>query len=142
MKKISRSALLPYSAEKVYKLVNDVNAYPEFLPWCGGAQVLEESETEMLASVTIAKAGISKAFTTSNQLEYGKSISMTLVDGPFSELKGEWVFKSLDENACKIEFEVAFAVSNGVLNAAIGTIFEQIASTFVDSFCKRAKDVY
>ena len=142
MKKIVRSALIPFSAQQVYSLVNDVSKYPEFLPWCGGAKVLNETDHQMTASVTIAKAGLSKTFTTQNQLVPGEQILMTLVEGPFSYLQGEWSFKKLDDSACKIQFEVEFEVSNGLLNMALGPIFEQIASTFVDSFCKRAKQVY
>lgn len=134
--------MLPYSAQQIYVLVNDVARYPEFLPWCGAARVLESSDQEMLASVTIVKAGLSKEFTTRNKLLEGEQILMTLVDGPFSYLRGEWSFKKLDESACKIQFEVEFEISNGLLNMALGPIFEHIASTFVESFCKRAEQVY
>ncbi len=139
MKKITRSALLPFPPKTVYDLVNDVDAYPEFLPWCGGARVVESSENEMVASVTIAKAGIKQAFTTRNKLRPYTSVDMELVDGPFSHLAGGWEFKELDERACKITFNIEFEVSNRLLNAAIGAIFEQIASSMVQSFCERAK---
>ena len=142
MKKISRTALLPYSAQQVYDLVNDVAAYPEFLPWCGAAEVLSETELEMVARVTIAKAGLHKTFETKNHLVPGERIEMHLVEGPFKYLRGEWVFKPLDVDACKIQFEVEFEVSSGVLNMALGTMFEQISSTLVDSFCERAKAIY
>lgn len=142
MKKITRSALLLYSAEQVYNLVNDVPKYPEFLPWCGGAKIVAQSETEMVASVTIAKLGFSKTFTTRNALVKNESIQMQLIEGPFSHLEGGWTFKSLDESACKITFDISFEVSHGLLNKALGPIFEQIASTFVASFCQRAKEVY
>lgn len=142
MKKIVRTALLPYSADQVYKLVNDVKSYPEFLPWCGGSEVISESDYAMQAGVVIAKAGIKQKFVTDNHLVPGKRIEMRLLDGPFKSLKGEWQFKALDVDACKIQFEVEFEVSNGLLNMAIGPIFEQIASTMVDSFSKRAKEIY
>lgn len=142
MKKISRTALLPYSALQMYHIVNDVATYPEFLPWCGGAEVLSEVASEMVAKVTIAKAGLCQTFETKNVLVLGESIEMQLIEGPFKTLTGGWTFKPLDESACKIQFEVAFEVSNGVLNMAIGTVFEHIASTLVDSFCERAKTVY
>jgi len=142
MKKITRTALLPYSAKQVFDLVNDVASYPEFLPWCGGAEVVSASDSEMDAKVTIAKAGIKQTFETHNHLVQGQRIEMHLVDGPFKSLRGEWQFKALDVDACKILFEVEFEVSSGILNAAIGPIFEQIASTMVDSFCERAKQVY
>jgi len=142
MKKVSRTALLPYSALQMYNLVNDVAAYPEFLPWCGAAEVVSEVDREMVAKVTIAKAGLSQTFETKNYLTPGEKIEMHLLEGPFKHLEGEWLFKPLDENACKIQFEVAFEVNNGVLNIAIGTMFEHISSTLVDSFCERAKVIY
>ena len=142
MKKITRTALLPYSAQQVFDLVNDVASYPEFLPWCGGSQVVSESPSHMTAKVTIAKLGIKQTFETSNHLVPGQRIQMNLIEGPFKSLRGEWEFKALDTDACRIRFEVEFEVSSGLLNMAIGPIFEQIASTFVDSFCERAKTVY
>lgn len=142
MKKITRTALLPYSARQVYDLVNDVASYPDFLPWCGGAQVLSQTPLEMQAQVTISKAGIRQTFETRNHLVPGERIEMHLIDGPFKSLRGEWEFKVLDEDACKIQFEVEFEVNSGLLNAAIGPIFEQISNTLVDAFCERAKQVY
>lgn len=142
MKKISRSALLPYSAESIFNLVNDVASYPEFLPWCGGAEVVEESEESMVASILISKAGIKQSFTTQNVLKKPESIEMNLIDGPFKSLFGLWQFKSLDEHACKITLDIEFEISNSFLNAAIGALFEQIVSTLVQSFCDRAKQVY
>lgn len=142
MKKISRNALLPYSAEAMFILVNDVASYPEFLPWCGGSEVIHANDKEMTASVTIAKAGLSQTFTTQNHIHHGEQIVMELLDGPFSSLNAVWQFKVLDEHACKISFDVEFEVKNALLNAAIGTVFEQIASTLVQSFCERAKQVY
>ncbi|WP_173272668.1 type II toxin-antitoxin system RatA family toxin [Thiosulfatimonas sediminis] len=142
MKKITRTALLPYSAKQMYDLVNDVRAYPQFLPWCGGADILEQSDSDMRASVTIAKAGLSQTFTTQNHLVEAKRIEMQLIDGPFKALRGEWSFKALDADACKILFEIEFEVKSGLLNLAIGPVFEQIASSLVDSFCERAKQIY
>jgi ribosome-associated toxin RatA of RatAB toxin-antitoxin module len=142
MKKITRTALLPYSAQQLYDLVNDVGSYPQFLPWCGGAEVVSEDALQMQARVTIAKAGIKQTFETCNHLVPGQRIEMQLVDGPFKHLRGEWLFKPLDVDACKIQFEVEFEVSSGLLNVAIGPLFEQIANTLVDSFCERAKQVY
>ena len=141
MKKINRNALLPYSAEALFCIVNDVNAYPEFLPWCNGAEVLESSEHKMIAKVGIAKAGISQYFTTENKLVYGERIELSLIDGPFSHLHGVWTFKALDESACKIELELEFEVSNSLLNMALSSVFEQVVSTMVQSFCERAKNI-
>jgi ribosome-associated toxin RatA of RatAB toxin-antitoxin module len=142
MKSIQRSALLPFSAQQMFDLVNDVNRYPEFLPWCGGSEVVSQGADFMEASVTIAKMGIHQTFTTYNQLISGESIHMELKDGPFKSLNGCWHFKSLSDEACKISFEVSFEMKAGVLSKVLAPVFEQIASTMVDSFCKRAKEVY
>lgn len=142
MKKITRSALLPYSSEQMFHLVNDVERYPEFLPWCGDAKVVASHPSEMVASVTIAKAGIEQTFTTRNHLVPFERIEMQLVDGPFKALTGEWSFKALDESACKVVLDISFEMKAGILNVAVGTVFEKIASTLVDSFCNRAKEVY
>lgn len=142
MKKISRTALLPYSAAAVFALVNDVEQYPDFLPWCGGTKLLEEGADYMVASIEISKMGIHQTFTTKNAIVPNEKIEMALVDGPFKSLSGVWLFKALDDEACKIEFDIEFEVQNSVLNFAIGALFEQIASTMVQSFCDRAKQVY
>ncbi len=142
MKKISRSVLLNYSAQQMYDLVNDIEAYPEFLPWCGGVQILSQTEYDLKASILIAKMGIRQAFSTHNHLEPGKRIEMHLLDGPFSSLQGEWCFKPLHDQACKVSFDIEFEVSNGFMNRALGALFEQIASTLVDSFIQRAKQCY
>lgn len=142
MKKISRTALLNYSAMQMYEVVNNVAAYPEFLPWCGGVQVFSQSEQDLEASILIEKLGVRKAFSTHNHMLPGQRIEMRLKDGPFSHLEGEWNFKALDTSACKISFNIEFEVSNGLVNMALGKLFEQIANTMVDSFIARATQLY
>lgn len=142
MKKITRSALLPYSAESMFELVNDVATYPEFLPWCGGSEVIEHTDDEMVASILIAKAGLKHKFMTRNELQRPEKIELHLLEGPFKSLYGVWEFQSLDSQACKISLDIEFEISNSFLNAAVGVIFEQIVSTLVQSFCDRAKQVY
>lgn len=142
MKKITRSALLPYSAECMFDLVNNVEAYPEFLPWCGGSDVIEATEEKMIASILIAKAGIKQQFTTENHLQRPQKIELHLLEGPFKSLYGLWKFQTLDACACKISLDIEFEINNSFLNAAIGVIFEQIVATLVQSFCDRAKQVY
>lgn len=142
MKQVSRSALVSFSAEQMYALVNDVSSYPEFLPGCSGSKVLESTQTTMVASVDVSKAGISKTFTTSNQLNHGQSIIMNLVDGPFRSLTGGWYFTPLDESACKVELKLEFEFSNKMVELAFGKIFNELTSNMVSSFTKRAKQVY
>ena len=102
MPQISRTALVPYSAEQMYQLVNDVQSYPQFLPGCTGSRILESTPGLMTAAVDVSKAGISKTFTTRNQLTSNQSILMSLVDGPFKKLIGGWKFTPLSQDACRL----------------------------------------
>lgn len=142
MAQISRSALVPYSAEQMYQLVNDVDAYPEFLPGCSGSRVLSASEQEMTASVDVSKAGISKTFVTHNLLTNNQSIRMQLVEGPFRKLTGGWTFTSLGSDACKVELNLEFEFTNMLVELAFGRIFKELANSMVQAFTQRAKEVY
>lgn len=142
MAQIRRSALVPYSAEQMYQLVNDVNAYPQFLPGCVNANILAKSADQMTASVEVAKAGISKRFVTRNTLLNNQSVTMQLVEGPFRRLVGYWTFTSLQQNACKIEFNLDFEFSNLLIELAFGKIFKDLANNMVQAFTRRAKEVY
>jgi ribosome-associated toxin RatA of RatAB toxin-antitoxin module len=142
MYNINRSALVPYSSQKMFDLVNDVENYKNFLPWCGGSEVIEESEETSVASITIAFKGVHKTFTTANRLKYHTEIRIAMVDGPFSKLEGIWTFKALDENACKLSVDLDFDFSNRIVGAVIGPVFKIIADSMIDSFCKRAEQIY
>ena len=142
MKQVSRSALVSFSAEQMFDLVNDVASYPEFLPGCSGSRILETSASGMIASVDISKAGISKSFTTSNELVAGEAILMSLVDGPFKTLTGGWFFTALDEQACKIELRLEFEFSSRVIEMAFGKVFNELTGNMVSAFSQRAKQVY
>ncbi|ELY6343661.1 type II toxin-antitoxin system RatA family toxin [Cronobacter muytjensii] len=142
MPQISRTALVPYSAEQMYQLVNDVKSYPEFLPGCVGSRVLESSPGQMTAAVEVSKAGISKTFTTRNTLISNQSILMHLVDGPFKSLIGGWKFTPLTEDACQIEFNLDFEFTNKLIELAFGRVFKELASSMVQAFSQRAKEVY
>lgn len=142
MPQISRTALVLYSAEQMYKLVNDVKSYPEFLPGCVGSRVLESSPGQMTAAVEVSKAGISKTFTTRNTLISNQSILMHLVDGPFKKLMGGWKFTPLTEDACQIEFNLDFEFTNKLIELAFGRVFKELASSMVQAFSQRAKEVY
>ncbi|MBV7299041.1 SRPBCC family protein [Enterovibrio paralichthyis] len=142
MPRITRSALVPYSAEQMFKLVNDVEAYPAFLPGCAGSRVLEASDSSMTASVDVSKAGIRKTFTTRNELVKGEAIKMELVDGPFRKLVGGWHFTSLDVDACKIELNLDFEFTNGLVEMAFGKIFNELAMNMVKAFTQRAREIY
>ena len=139
---ISRSALLPYSATVMYDIVNHVEAYPEFLPWCGGARLHQADETSMEASIQISVAGLDQWFKTRNSMVAGESIEITLVDGPFKQLHGQWQFTPLDDEGCKIELVLTFEFKRGLAAAIIAPAFTRIANTMVDSFCERARELY
>ncbi|AFJ46059.1 type II toxin-antitoxin system RatA family toxin [Shimwellia blattae] len=142
MPQISRTALVPFSAEQMYKLVNDVQSYPQFLPGCVGSRVLHSSPAEMTAAVDVSKAGISKTFTTRNVLTSNQSILMQLVDGPFRSLAGGWKFTPLTSDACRIEFHLDFEFTNKLIELAFGRVFKELALSMVQAFTSRAKEVY
>lgn len=142
MPQISRTALVPYSAEQMYQLVNDVKSYPQFLPGCSGSRILDESASQMMAAVDVSKAGISKTFTTRNVLVSNQSIIMQLVDGPFKKLMGGWKFTPIGDDACRIEFQLDFEFTNKLIELAFGRIFKELAGNMVQAFTVRAKEVY
>ena len=142
MSHISRSALVPFSAEQMYKLVVNVGAYHEFLPWCGDSQELERGDDWIKGSVTITKGGLNKTFTTKNYLKENEQIELTLVDGPFKALQGFWKFAALKKDACKISLELDYEFSSKMLGLVVGPVFNQIANAMVDSFVKEAYKKY
>ena len=142
MPKVTRSALVSFSADQMFSLVNDVARYHEFLPGCSGSRVIESSDLSMVASVDVSKAGISKTFTTSNRLADGAEILMELVDGPFKKLQGGWYFTPLDEQACKVELKLEFEFSSRMIEMAFGKVFNELTSNMVSAFSQRAKQVY
>ncbi|QNH07725.1 type II toxin-antitoxin system RatA family toxin [Ectopseudomonas composti] len=140
--RIQRSALLPYPAQALFDLVNDVASYPQFLPWCRSSEVLEVSETHMLASLEVAKGSIGQRFVTRNVLLPGQRIEMNLQEGPFTSLNGVWEFKALGDKACKISLDLTFDYAGPLVRATLGPLFNQAANTMVDAFCLRAKQLY
>ena len=141
MRIVERHAMVPYSAEQMYVLVDNIEAYAEFLPWCAETRILTQTESTMEASILMKKAGINHWFTTSNAIDKNESIKMTLVNGPFKQLDGEWKFTEFDPDASKIELDLNFEFSGGLGTTLIAPIFTQIANTLVDSFCKRAQNL-
>jgi len=141
MPTLQRSALVPYSAESMYALVADIETYPEFLPWCAGARVAEQTDSMQIASVDIRKTLYGSTFTTRNQLEAGKAIDMQLIEGPFRHLHGIWRFKTLNESACKVTLDIDFEFSNRLVSAAIKPAFTHVCDTVVNAFIERAHSV-
>ncbi|ALP52769.1 cyclase [Candidatus Tenderia electrophaga] len=142
MKTINRNALVPYSAAEMFALVDDIESYQDFLPWCSSSKVLSRDEDLVRGAIRLSKGGIEKSFTTANRIQKNKMIEMRLEEGPFHHLEGFWHFDALDEQACKISLLMEFEFSSKLLGLTIGPVFNQIANSMVDAFVKRAADVY
>ncbi len=134
--------LVPFAAARMFALVDEVERYPEFLPWCAGARVLEPREDGKKARIDIDYHGVRAHFTTDNANSPPNSIVVTLVDGPFRHLHGEWRFRALAEDACKIEFELAYEFTTHVLERIVGRVFNHITETFIDAFVQRAEALH
>ena len=130
------------SSAQMFALVDGVEDYPKFLPWCGGSEVVERSEVMTVAILHINYHGIRSHFSTANEKQFPTSMKLRLREGPFRQLEGEWLFKALGESACKIEFRLHYEFSNKLLEKVLGPVFNHIANTFVDAFVKRADQVY
>jgi ribosome-associated toxin RatA of RatAB toxin-antitoxin module len=142
MQKISRSALINFSAEQMYQLVNDIEKYHQFVPYCQSSKILCRSETEVTAELLVSKSGLAKSFTTKNRLNFPRSIEMELVDGPFSHLSGGWKFIALSKMASKIELDLSFEFSNKLTSLAFSGIFNKLMESMVSAFIARAEDIY
>ena len=139
---IDKTALVMHSAERMFRLVNDVARYPEFLPWCAHTEILEQSDEQITASMDIARSGIRQRLTTRNRLWSPEVIDITLVDGPFRSLAGRWHFKPLGANACKVILTLDFEFSGSLARMTFGQVFSHAANTMVDAFCRRADQLY
>ena len=142
MTTITRSALVMHSAEQMFQLVNDVRRYPEFLDGCKATEVIAEGDDFIEATLTIAKAGVNQSFSTHNTLVRPERMEMRLLNGPFSRFEGVWRFQPLSDEACKVSLDMDFEMSNRIAGVAMGAVFKQIANMMVDSFVKRAKQIY
>jgi len=142
MLSVRKSVLVPYSATAMFELVDRVELYPEFLPWCGGATVLARHEGGQTARVDINYHGVRAHFTTENANTPSERIVFALKDGPFRRLHGEWRFRPLADAGCKVEFELGYEFSTHLLERVVGPVFAHIANTFVDAFVRRAQSLY
>ena len=140
--KITRSALVTHSAMDMYKLVEGVPFYPQFLSWCTSTLVHEQNDEFQKASLTVVVAGIRQSFTTANTLCRGERVEMKLLEGPFKNLHGEWRFLQLGDDGCKISLELDFEMTRGPMSNLFGKGFGKISDRLVDDFCKRAERVY
>lgn len=142
MPQIRKSALVPYSAESMFDLVEQVENYPHFLPWCGGARILSQTENTMSATITINYRGLKQTFSTDNIHVRPTSIQLKLRDGPFRQLEGGWTFKPLAADACRIDLKLDYDVGSGLLGKVLGPVFGHIGATLVDAFVKEAEKRY
>ena len=142
MRTVDRSAFVPYRADEMFRLVDDVDAYAQFLPWCSRSEVLSRTETEVEATLELSKGAIRKSFTTRNTLDPGRAISIELVGGPFRELCGGWHFKALDDSGSKVTLALKFEFESRILDTVFGAFFEDTCNSLVDAFTRRAADVY
>lgn len=142
MPKLQRQALVPHTAKQMYSIVNNVNLYAQFLPWCSESKILESTETSMTASVFMKKGPLNQSFTTKNTMLIEKQIVIELVDGPFKKLSGQWTFSDISDQGSKINLQLNYEFSNSIIALVVGPVFNQIANTLVDSFCKRADELH
>tara|TARA_R110002073_G_scaffold74492_6_gene182056 strand:- start:1061 stop:1498 length:438 start_codon:yes stop_codon:yes gene_type:complete len=142
MAEIEKTVLVEYSANQMFALVDAVEDYPIFLPWCGGASVDIQNEKVTHATVKINYHHVKHSFTTENTRQPPDFIEMTLLDGPFQHLDGHWRFIALSDDACKIEFRLHYTFSNKLLEKLFGPVFYIIANSFVEAFIERADAVY
>ncbi|MDA8329345.1 MAG: type II toxin-antitoxin system RatA family toxin [Betaproteobacteria bacterium] len=139
---VNKSVLVAHSAQRMFDLVDGIEAYPEFLPWCGGSEVSVRSPERLVASIQIDYMHIKQRFSTENNNEAPHLIQMKLLDGPFRQLDGEWRFRALNDTACKIEFVLHYEFSTRLLDTVLGPVFGYIANSFVEAFIERADQVY
>lgn len=142
MARVEKSVLVAHTPERMFELVDRVEDYPKFLPWCGGTELKTRDDTLTVATIHIAYMGIRQSFTTRNTKVVPREMRIKLQDGPFSELEGDWVFLPLGDEACKIEFRLQYAFSSHVLEKLLAPVFAHITNTFVDAFVRRADEVY
>ena len=142
MPQIERTSLVPYSCKQMFDLVNDIPSYPEFVPGCSNARILDQQAQRIDAELEISKAGIQQSFATRNQLHEPHRIDLQLLNGPFKKLHGAWHFEPLDEDACKVILRLDFEFSSRMLQFACGKIFNEVNRRMVDAFAQRAKVVY
>jgi len=140
MREVKRSALIAESPARMYQLVNDIEHYPDFVPWCTAARVESRTDSEVTATLTIKRGPLRAEFTTRNLLEPDKRVLMQFVSGPFRVLEGIWTFTPLGELGCRVELEMRFEFSNRVAGTLFEPLFENTAASLVDAFVKRARD--
>jgi ribosome-associated toxin RatA of RatAB toxin-antitoxin module len=142
VRKVNRSALVPYSAREMFMLVDDVESYPKFLPWCNDAEVHNRSGNTVEATLELHKGSLSNHFTTLNTRHEFERIDLALIGGPFRHLQGGWRFTELGEEGCKVALELDFEFESRFVDLMFGAYFEQTCNALVDAFTKRAREIF
>jgi ribosome-associated toxin RatA of RatAB toxin-antitoxin module len=142
MKRVVRSAIVPHRAAELYALVEDIESYPRFLPWCVGAEVKSRSPGATLATLNVGMRGVKQSFTTQNTNRAPDAIDMKLVEGPFRRFAAGWRFQALGDNACKVEFSMELEFASRTVATLLQPIFETIADSMVDAFTRRADEIH
>ena len=145
MKTVHKSVLIWYSPQEMYALVTDVRQYPQFLPWCDHTHIVEEGVNSMVAEIGLSIGGVNQTFTTSNAHTPASRVTMQLINGPFSQLDGQWDFHILgdgSQRACKVELTLNYGFDNATLGKLVGPVFDKVAASLVDAFVKRAQQMY
>lgn len=142
MARVEKSVLVAHPPECMFELVDRVEDYPDFLPWCGGTELIRRDDERTVATIHIAYLGIRQSFTTENLKTHPREMRITLQDGPFAELEGDWAFLPLGDDACKVEFRLQYVFSSRMLETVLAPVFSHITNTFVDAFVRRADEVY
>lgn len=142
MNTLKRSALVPYTARQMFELVNNIEDYPRFLQWCSKSTILSRTDQEVVAELDITWKGMSKSFSTRNVLHPYSSMEMSLVSGPMKHMKGKWDFIEVDEKACKVMLDMEFEFAGNFIDLLFQPVFQSIANSLVDAFCKRAVELY
>ncbi len=142
MKKVSHSAVVPFTAQQMFDLINDIEAYPEYMTGCVSAKVLEQSEKELVAELELKKSGISQTIRTRNTLNPPSQMHMHLLKGPFKHFEGDWRFLDKGEGQCEVSLDITFKLSNPLLSFALTKWIEHNANDQVEALCERARQVY
>jgi len=138
MHKVRKNAIVFHSKDKMYRLVDLIENYPNFLPWCGSTKIIERNNIKTIASIEINYKGIKQSFTTENTKKINEKMIIKLINGPFKSLSGEWLFKEMAKDSCQIELKLEYEFSNIILEKLISPLFNMIANTFIDEFIKEA----
>jgi len=142
MRRVQRTALVPYTDEQMFDLVSDVESYPEFLPWCEGSELRSRTENELVGGMSVGIKGVTATFVTRNILQRPKVMNMVLEEGPFRVLEGIWQFHALGEDGCRIDLSIDFEFESKVQDMLLGGSFELICNKLIDAFTERARSVY